>query len=76
MRIILASEISEYVFCHRAWWMRRVHGVPSANVTELRAGTRAHVRHRLVVFTARWLQFMGYALGLVAMLVALRNSLL
>ncbi len=28
---IRASEIGEYVYCRRAWWLRRARGVPAGN---------------------------------------------
>ena len=42
--IIRASELGEYVYCARAWWLRRVQGVPSQNVAALHSGQRAHDR--------------------------------
>jgi hypothetical protein len=52
MRVIRASEIGEYVFCHRAWWLRHVAGLESANVREMAEGTGSHARHGLRVAAA------------------------
>ena len=43
--VIRASELGEYVYCARAWWLRRVQGVPSHSVAALRSGQQAHQRH-------------------------------
>ena len=43
--IIRASEIGQYAYCARAWWLARVKGLPSANVAEMRAGTEQHRLH-------------------------------
>ena len=50
MRIVRASEIGEYIYCHRAWWLRHVQGHTSANVRELAAGTAAHASHGRAVW--------------------------
>ena len=44
-RVIRASEIGEYVFCHRAWWYHYVVGLASANREQMQAGTIKHVEH-------------------------------
>jgi CRISPR/Cas system-associated exonuclease Cas4 (RecB family) len=44
-RYIRATEISEYVYCRRAWWLRRVAGYASQNVREMAAGTAYHRAH-------------------------------
>jgi CRISPR/Cas system-associated exonuclease Cas4 (RecB family) len=44
-RFIRASEISEYVYCRRAWWLRQVAGRPSHNVRQMAAGAAYHQRH-------------------------------
>jgi CRISPR/Cas system-associated exonuclease Cas4 (RecB family) len=50
-RILRASEIGEYLFCKRAWWLRR-QGIQPANRRALDAGTAAHAEHaRSVVFS-------------------------
>lgn len=43
--ILRASEIGEYVFCHRAWWLRRVRGLESAHRAQLDAGIARHLQH-------------------------------
>ncbi len=43
--VIRASEIGEYVFCHRAWWLHRVQGLESANRAQMQAGTIKHIEH-------------------------------
>jgi hypothetical protein len=62
MRTIRASEIGEYVFCRRAWWLRVVQGHVSANVADLTAGTAAHAQHGRAVGASS-------ALRLVALLL-------
>jgi hypothetical protein len=68
---IRASEIGQYVFCHRAWWLGAVQGYRPVNDAALEAGTRAHLRHgRTVAGSQRW-QRVGYTLLILAgMLIA------
>lgn len=66
-RVIRASEIGEYLYCRRAWWLKAVKGHKSANVRELRAGTQMHQRHGLQVWSARLMQ--GAAVVLLALAV-------
>lgn len=44
-RVIKASEIGEYVYCNRAWWLRRTYDVRPQNIQELRQGTAYHQKH-------------------------------
>jgi hypothetical protein len=44
-RTIKASEIGEYVYCNRAWWLRRTYDIRPHNTQELQAGTRYHEQH-------------------------------
>ncbi len=75
MRVIRASEIGEYVFCHRAWWLRHVEGYESANVREMAEGTATHARHGLQVAAASGLRLLALVL-LAAAVVWLVVSLL
>jgi CRISPR/Cas system-associated exonuclease Cas4 (RecB family) len=43
--IIRASEIAQYSYCARAWWLGRVKGYRSANVAAMRQGTAQHRTH-------------------------------
>jgi CRISPR/Cas system-associated exonuclease Cas4 (RecB family) len=45
-RIIEASEIVEYLYCRRAWWLHRIVGRESRNVRQLAYGEAFHRRHR------------------------------
>lgn len=74
MRVVRASEIGEYLYCHRAWWLRHVQGYQSANVRELAAGTAAHAAHGRVVWIGAALQVIAIlllALAAIAFLVSL-----
>ena len=51
-RIIRASEIGQYKYCARAWWLGSVKGVPSANTRELARGTEVHQQHGRRVWLA------------------------
>ncbi len=55
-RIIRASEIGQYDFCAKAWWLGSVEGRPSSNVRELEAGRLAHLQHGRRVSRAGRLQ--------------------
>jgi CRISPR/Cas system-associated exonuclease Cas4 (RecB family) len=43
--IIRASEISQYAFCARAWWLGRVKGYRSSNLAAMRQGEARHRAH-------------------------------
>ncbi|HZQ08786.1 MAG TPA: hypothetical protein VFD70_19545 [Anaerolineae bacterium] len=68
--VIRASDVGEYIYCHRAWWLGRVQGVPNANRAALDAGTQRHRAHGRRVWRASLLQYAAIALALVALLAA------
>jgi hypothetical protein len=65
---IRASEISNYVYCRRAWWLQRKHGRTSQNVRELNAGSHHHQQHGRSLVYATWGRRLAY--GLLFVLVA------
>jgi hypothetical protein len=74
MRVIRASEIGEYVFCHRAWWLHHVQGLASANVREMSAGAAAHAGHGRLVGLAlvlRALALIAFAAAVAALIASL-----
>ncbi len=70
-RVIRASEIGEYVYCHRAWWLGRVVGVENANRAELEAGIARHQAHGRGVQRASLLGRLAVLLLIAAFIVAL-----
>lgn len=67
-RIIRASEVGQYVFCPRAWWLGTVEGLPSAHREEMDAGEFAHRRHGRRVYATVILTRLAYLLLAVAVL--------
>jgi hypothetical protein len=68
--VIRASEIGQYAYCRRAWWLGSVYGYTSANQRVLQAGERAHAQHgRMVSASLRWRQA-GYILLVASGLLA------
>jgi len=59
---IRASEIGEYVYCHRAWWLKRVRGLQSGHIRQLQAGQRHHRRHGVQVRKVSWMRKLAYVL--------------
>lgn len=57
-----ASEISEYVYCRRAWWLRRTEGYQATNIKAMQAGTKYHQRHTKIVQHAAWSRRLAYGL--------------
>ena len=53
-RVIQASEINEYVYCRRAWWLRRMANRQSQNVRQMAAGSAFHQQHEVTVNRAKW----------------------
>lgn len=73
MQIIRASEVGEYVYCARAWWLRRVMGEEPAGRERREAGAAMHARHGLAVAFSGWAVWAGLAAlagGLLLLLLA------
>ena len=68
-RVIRASEIGQYDFCARAWWLNVVQGVPSENVREMQIGTQAHEQHGQRVSRAGVMQQVAVVLVLVGIVL-------
>lgn len=71
--LIRASELAQYSFCQRAWWLGTVKGLPSRSQAALEQGAHHHRQHGRQVDLARRWQQVGLALlgsGLVGLLAA------
>lgn len=44
-RMIRASEIGEYVYCRRAWWLHWIEGETPSGRARRERGTALHARH-------------------------------
>ncbi len=68
-----ASEIAQYVYCRRAWWLHR-SGMRTGNVRQLVAGSDHHQDHGKLVRRAnraRQAVFVLFMLAAAAVLIAL-----
>ncbi|MCX7854666.1 MAG: hypothetical protein N2556_01585 [Anaerolineae bacterium] len=74
-RIIRASEIGQYLFCARAWWLGSVKGLPSAHREAMDAGESAHRQHGRRVRAAVILSRLAWALLALALFVAILTLL-
>lgn len=61
-RWIRASEIGDYLYCRRSWWLKRNQGVASQNVRALRQGTQHHKAHGQLVQQSIWMRRAAYVL--------------
>ena len=73
--LIRASELAQYDFCQRAWWLGTVQQLPADNQKALGRGRQAHLRQEdRVIRAGRWrragfiLVWAGGLLLLVALL--------
>jgi hypothetical protein len=74
--IIRASEIGQYAFCARAWWLGRVKGYRSANVVAMQHGTARHRIHGRAVEGYHWLRRVAVILLILAAVLLLAWLLL
>lgn len=65
-RIIRASEIAEYLFCRRAWWLTHVVGYDVRESEALASGSAYHRRHGAMVWRAAAARWLAYALVFLA----------
>ena len=70
-RVIRASEIGQYAYCARAWWLGSVQGRPSSHQREMATGEMAHRRHGRGVRTTTQLTLLAYALLAIAITLGL-----
>ncbi len=66
-RVIRASEIGQYHYCARAWWLGSVTGVAPANTRDLAEGEAVHRRHGRAVWASRALILLAAGLVLLAL---------
>ena len=69
--IIRASEIGEYVYCARAWWLRRVADLEPGGRERREYGTALHRRHGRAVAGSRALLVLAAALLIAALALIL-----
>jgi hypothetical protein len=69
--IIRASEVGQYVYCARAWWLQHVRGYQPQDRRALEAGIERHWEHGRLVAGYHRLQLLGYLLLLLALLIAI-----
>lgn len=66
---IRASEIGEYVYCRRAWWLKRVKNLQTSNVRQLKVGKNYHHQHGVQVRRFIWLRRLAYAMIFIAVTI-------
>ncbi len=68
--IIRASELGDYEFCARSWWLRRVLGWPSRYQERLERGEYAHAAHGQAVASSGRLITFGIVLVVIGVVLA------
>ena len=68
--IIRASELGEYVYCARAWWLHHERGVESRNVAAIQSGRAAHDQHGRAVASVHTQRRLALILAVLAILMA------
>ena len=71
-RRVTASQVGQYAYCARAWWLNAIEGVAPTDLGAFSAGTAAHERHGWRVSLSRGLGRLALillGLALLALLV-------
>jgi hypothetical protein len=69
--LLRASEIGNYAYCARSWWLSRVRGLPSAHLERMMVGEEKHRSHGRAVVASNRLERLAYLLLLVGGMLAL-----
>lgn len=69
LSVIRASEIGEYVYCARAWWLHRVLELEPEGRERRERGTILHQRHGRAVAGSRVLLIMAFILLFIALVL-------
>jgi CRISPR/Cas system-associated exonuclease Cas4 (RecB family) len=69
LETIRASEVGEYLYCARSWWLRRVAGLAPEGRERRERGVRMHARHGRAVAASGLLIWVGCVVLLLAILV-------
>lgn len=73
--VIRASDLAQYKYCARAWWLSSVMGAPSANVRELQQGEMAHQAHGRKVWASSALVIAAAVLIVTALVILVLNAI-
>ncbi|MFL7839973.1 MAG: hypothetical protein ACK2T4_04225 [Candidatus Promineifilaceae bacterium] len=65
-----ASELSEYLYCRRAWWYKNIRSLKSANVQRMQYGSKFHATHNRRVRRLPWMRGFAYVLIFLAVLIS------
>jgi len=69
--VLRASEIGNYLYCARSWWLGRVLGYPSAHREKMVQVEEEHRAHGRDVVAYHRLRRLGYVVLALALLLAL-----
>lgn len=69
--IIRASEVAQYAFCARSWWLGRVRGYRSSNLAAMDQGAVRHRAHGRAVEGYYFLRRLAVALLVLAGVILL-----
>lgn len=70
-RLISASELGEFAYCERVWWLRHVRQISPAHTKRLAAGQAAHQKHFDAVQSATRWRWLAVGLTIAGILLAL-----
>lgn len=68
--LVRASDIGQWAFCRRAWWLARVRGVAHQRPALLAKGQAAHQAHGDTVQRAQKTITLGWRLFAVGLILA------
>ncbi len=71
-RVIRASELAQYAYCAKAWWLGSVMGVRTTNTRALEQGEATHRLHGQQVWWSRALIWVAVGFVVVALLLIIR----
>ncbi len=68
-RVIRASELGQYAYCAKAWWLGGVMGIRTTNTRALEQGETTHRLHGQRVWWSRALIWVAIGFVVVALLL-------